>query len=494
MIGAVDSTADLRVLLRSRHPLLVIEADDEARLLTLLRRLAAEAGLPVWTWTAARGLARDGMNGQYRTADPRTALAFVADLAAPGVFVFCDSQTLLADPVARRAVKDAAGSAERGQTIVLAGPDLVIPPELKGVALPWSLCPPTEGELLDLVRSTMSDLAARDMAAGSNPELEAELAGALHGLTLADAQHLLQQTVLGNDRLSEKDLPRVRAAKMELLDSDGVLELVPATAGTLDRVAGLAGLKHWLELRGRAAGSARARDMGLDAPRGILLTGVPGCGKSLVAKTLAATWGRPLLLLDPARIYRKYVGESERRLEAALRTAEAMAPAVLWIDEIEKGFATGGDSDGGVSERLLGTFLRWMQDRPDGVFLVATANDVASLPPEFLRKGRFDEVFFVDLPGPAARRAVFEVQLSARRHDPARFDLAALSAATEGFSGAEIEAVVVGALYRAFAASADLTTGDLLAETASVVPLSVSRAEEITALRAWAAERTVPAD
>jgi SpoVK/Ycf46/Vps4 family AAA+-type ATPase len=281
---------------------------------------------------------------------------------------------------------------------------------------------------------------------------------------------------------------------MELLDSDGVLELVPATSGTLDRVAGLAGLKRWLSLRGRAVGSERAREMGLDPPRGILLTGVPGCGKSLVAKTLAVTWGRPLLLLDPARIYRKYVGESEQRLEAALRTAEAMAPTVLWIDEIEKGFATGGDADGGVSHRLLGTFLRWMQDRPDGVFLVATADDVAALPPEFLRKGRFDEVFFVDLPGSEARRAVFEIQLKARKHDPGHFDLAALARATEGFSGAEIEAVVVGALYRAFAASTDLTTADLAAEAAAVVPLSVSRAEEVAALRAWAAERAVPAD
>ena len=188
-------------------------------------------------------------------------------------------------------------------------------------------------------------------------------------------------------------------------------------------MAGLAGLKRWLELRGRAVGSGRAKEMGLDPPRGVLLTGVPGCGKSLMAKALAATWRRPLLLLDPARLYRKYVGESEQRLEAALRNAEAMAPAVLWIDEIEKGFAAGGDADGGVSARLLGTFLRWMQDRPDGVFLVATANDVSALPPEFLRKGRFDEVFFVDLPGPEARRAVFEIQLAARRHDPARFDL-----------------------------------------------------------------------
>jgi hypothetical protein len=369
-----------------------------------------------------------------------------------------------------------------------------VPSELKGVALPWSLRPPTDDELAALVRGLVTDLTARGLTAAPPPEVETELAEALRGLTLADARGLLQRTVLAGGRLSEEDLPRVRAAKMELLDSDGVLELIPAAAGTLDRVAGLAGLKRWLALRGRAVGSAQAKALGLDPPRGILLTGVPGCGKSLVAKTLAATWGRPLLLLDPARIFRKYVGESEQRLEAALRTAAAMAPAVLWVDEIEKGFASGGEADGGVSARLLGTFLRWMQDRPDGVFLVATANDVSALPPEFLRKGRFDEVFFVDLPGPDARRAVFEIQLAARRHDPARFDLDSLAAATEGFSGAEIEAVVVGALYRAFAASTDLASADLLAESAAVVPLSVSRAEEISALRAWAAERAVPAD
>ena len=335
--------------------------------------------------------------------------------------------------------------------------------------------PPTDDELAGLVRGLVADLTSRGLAAALTPEVEAELVEALRGLTLADARGLLQRTVLAGGRLSEEDLPRVRAAKMELLDSDGVLELIPATAGTLDRVAGLAGLKRWLALRGRAVGSAQAKALGLDPPRGILLTGVPGCGKSLVAKTLAATWGRPLLLLDPSRIFRKYVGESEQRLEAALRTAAAMAPAILWVDEIEKGFASGGEADGGVSARLLGTFLRWMQDRPDGVFVVATANDVSALPPEFLRKGRFDEIFFVDLPGPEARRAVFEIQLAARGHDPARFDHDGLARATDGFSGAEIEAVVVGALYRAFAASADLTTADLLAEAAAVVPLSTAR-------------------
>lgn len=201
----------------------------------------------------------------------------------------------------------------------------------------------------------------------------------------------------------------------------------------------------------------------------------------------------PLALLDPSRLYGPYVGESERHLGDALDTAEAMAPAVLWIDEIEKGFAgEGGRGDSGVSSRLLGTFLRWMQDRPAGVFIVATANNVAGLPPEFLRKGRFDEIFFVDLPTEPERREIFRLHLSRRGHDPAGFDLAALAAAADGFSGAEIEAAVVAASYPAFAAGRSLAQADLLAEVRGAVPLSRSRAEDVQALRAWARDRAVP--
>jgi SpoVK/Ycf46/Vps4 family AAA+-type ATPase len=256
----------------------------------------------------------------------------------------------------------------------------------------------------------------------------------------------------------------------------------------------LEGLKGWLDLRTRAIQDpGAARRAGLEPPRGILLTGVPGCGKSLAAKALAATWNRPLVLLDPARVYRKYVGESEQRLAGALETAEAMAPIVLWIDEIEKAFATAGDGDGGVSRRLLGSFLRWMQDRADGVFIVATANDVKALPPEFLRKGRFDEMFFVDLPGPDARRDILRLHIRERNMEPDAFDLERLTAITNGFSGAEIEAIVVGGLYRAFAAEEPPETGHLGAEAAATVPLSRSRREDVARLRAWAAGRAVPA-
>ncbi len=487
----MDTTADLRVLIRSQYPLLVVQADDEQRFLNLLCRVAEQDDFPVWTWSAARGLARRGMPAQYRTADPKRALAFISDLTAPGIFVFLDITQHLTDPIVLRAVKDTAQRAEPGQTIVLTAPSLDVPAELKGMAVPWTLRPPGQDEIAGLIRRTLDDLSARGFSIDA--VTEEDLVEALQGLTLPDAERLLQRAVLRDGGLTAADVPWIRAAKVELLNTDGVLELVESETGTLDQVGGLDGLKGWLAVRGRAIGSSRARTMGIDPPRGMLLTGVPGCGKSLVAKTLAATWGRPLLLLDPARVYRKYVGESEQRLESALHTADALAPAVLWIDEIEKGFATGGDADGGVSSRLLGTFLRWMQDRPDGLFIVATANDVAALPPEFLRKGRFDEIFFVDLPDPEARRSILEIQLAARGHEPADFDLNKLTEATDGFSGAEIESVIVGALYRAFAAEMDLTTEELLAEAGAIVPLSAARAEDVQRLRAWAETRAVRA-
>jgi SpoVK/Ycf46/Vps4 family AAA+-type ATPase len=281
--------------------------------------------------------------------------------------------------------------------------------------------------------------------------------------------------------------------KAELLEEGGLLEPVGTDAGGLEDVGGMENLKEWLGVRARAF-EPQARGFGVEPPRGVLLTGVPGCGKSLAAKSIAHAWRLPLVLLDPGRLYGSYVGESERRLERALETIVAMAPLVLWVDEIEKGFASGSAlGDSGVSQRVLGSFLRWMQERPPGVFVVATCNDVQALPPEFMRRGRFDEVFFVDLPDAGERAAILQVQLRRRGRDGAAFDLAALVAATEGFSGAEIEGAVVAALYRAYADGQELTTEGILTEVRSTAPLSRTRAEEVTALRAWARGRAVPA-
>ena len=253
--------------------------------------------------------------------------------------------------------------------------------------------------------------------------------------------------------------------------------------------------KAWLAKRqGVVSAPTRAASYGLDFPRGVLLLGVPGCGKSLSAKAVASEWGLPLLKLDPSNLYNKYIGESERNFKRAMRAAERMAPVVLWIDELEKAFAAGGSEDGGVSQRILGSFLSWMQDRRGDVFVVATANEVQRLPPEFLRKGRFDEIFFVDLPDLATRHEVFHIHLDRRGQDAATFDLEALAHATDGFSGSEIEGVVVAGLYSAFATGGELALSTLLDEVRRTRPLSVMRSEEITALRAWARERTIPAN
>jgi SpoVK/Ycf46/Vps4 family AAA+-type ATPase len=353
--------------------------------------------------------------------------------------------------------------------------------------------PPSKQEVEVLVRRVVADLTARKFAVAiGDPEVDG-LVEAVQGLSLPEAERLILRAALADGKLDPDDVAGVRNAKAELLESDGVLELIATDVGTLDQVGGMDNLKKWLAIRGRGF-EAKAREYGLEPPRGVLLTGVPGCGKSLVAKTLARTWGMPLVLLDPGSIYGSFVGESEARLRSALDTVEAMAPVVVWLDEIEKGFAAGsGSGDSGVSQRILGTFLRWMQERPPGVFLVATSNDVAKLPPELLRRGRFDEIFFVDLPRSDERRAVFELHLRKRKRDPAAFDLEALVAASDGFSGAEIEGAIVGAMYRSYSAGTELATQDVLTELSQTTPLSRTRAEDIIAMRLWAQGRATPA-
>jgi len=489
----VDNSTDLRILFESPYPLVLVETRDESRLLEMIRAEAERRATPVWVWSAASGLARDGFDPQYGTRDAQTALSFVAATTDPGVFVFADAHHALADPIAVRVVKEAAQTAGPGRTIVLTAPSHTIPEELDGIAVAWRHQPPDADELAALVGRTISRLAARGVPVTLSTADEKALVGSLKGTTMAKAERLIQRAVLEDGALGPDDIGFLRRQKFAELANDGVLEMIESEQRTIDAVGGLDGLKDWLRQRGDTVGNDRAAALGIDAPRGVLLTGIPGCGKSFISKTLAATWGLPLLLLDPARLYRKYVGESEQRLETALETAAAMAPAVLWIDEIEKGFAASDGGDGGVSTRILGTFLRWLQDRPDGVFVIATANDVAALPPELLRKGRFDEIFFVDLPEDEARSAIFSSQLQSRGHDPSRFDLAKLVELSDGFSGAEIEAAVVGSLYRAFGSDSEPNTEELIAEIEATVPLSISRAEDVDALRRWADGRAVRA-
>jgi AAA+ superfamily predicted ATPase len=488
----MEAASDLRTLLASRYPLLVAETTDEPRFMELVRTAATAIGIPVWTWSVTHGLARDGNPPQYDTGDANKALAFVAELSDPGVFVFADVQSHLADPLLLRRVKDIAQAGKTGQTLVLTGADDDVPPELSALALPWIEPPPAPGELEQVVQRVLGELAAQRVPVQVGPAEISQMVEAVRGLSEGEAERLIRGAAADDGKVDPADVERVRQARADLATAEGELELVDVADVSIDDVGGMDHLKEWLRERAKAM-QPEAKAFGLDPPKGVLLTGIPGCGKSMMAKAVAKSWSLPLALLDPARLFSKYVGESEDRMDKALEQAGAMAPVVLWIDEIEKGFATGGDADGGVAERMLGTFLRWMQERESGVFVVATSNDVLSLPPEFLRKGRFDEIFFVDLPGAAEREAIFRAHLARRHRDPSTFDLPKLAAATEGFSGAEIEAAVVGGMYRAFSAGTDLTTDGILAEVQGTVPLSKSRAEDIAALRAWAATRAVPA-
>jgi len=322
-----------------------------------------------------------------------------------------------------------------------------------------------------------------------------QIAKNLSGLPYAEAMRTLRLCVLSQGKADAPLLDAVLDAKREVLRGDGLLETVRRDASFAD-IAGLQRLREWLGKR-KSALTPEGQKFGLVPPKGILITGVQGCGKSLAAKAVAGEWGFELARLDAGALYDKFIGESEKRLRKALDLAQKMAPLVLWIDEIEKAFASAGssgDADAGLSQRLLATLLTWMQDRESGVFLAATSNNISALPPEMLRKGRFDEIFFVDLPNPTTREALFALHLKKRGRDSDRFDLQKLSAASNGFSGAEIEQAIASGLYTAFAAKQQLTTDILLSELKSTQPLSVTRSEDIAVIREWAHTRAVPAD
>jgi SpoVK/Ycf46/Vps4 family AAA+-type ATPase len=299
--------------------------------------------------------------------------------------------------------------------------------------------------------------------------------------------------VLRDLALTRDDLQHVVDMKKELFQKDGVIDFI-AGDDTLGSVGGFARLKAWLAKRQRAF-TAEAREFGIVPSKGILLLGVQGCGKTLLAKAVAQDWGLPLLKMEPGRLYDKYIGESERNFDKALSVAEGMAPCVLMIDELEKGFSSvaSSEADAGLSRRVFGRLLGWLQDRKAPVFVVATSNHIDQLPPELVRKGRFDEIFFIDLPDHAERVQIFTIHLAKRKRDPKAFDLDALASAAEGFSGAEIEQAVVAGLYTAFDARTELATAHIVEELGATRPLSVTRREEVDALRAWALERAVPA-
>ena len=490
---APDILHDLKTLVRSMHPVVVVETAEEERLDELLRALAADLRLPLFTWTVTRGLQRiDGTGAIHGTADPRTLLRHLSTLTVAGIFHLKDLAAHLSNPETVRAFRDAAQTfARTGSTVVLSGQLAGIPGDLAREAPRLHLELPDQEEMRLLAYRVLKSLRAQhsiDVSVG--PDGMNATVQALSGLTLNQARQALAWAVFDDNKLSAEDIPRLIKRKGQAIQDGGLLEFYPPEENAFE-LGGFDRLKTWLA-RAQAGFGAEAQALGLRAPRGVLFVGVQGCGKSLAAKVIARTWQQPLLKLDAGRLYDKYVGESEKNLRKALDVAEAIAPSVLWIDELEKAFASTGDTDGGLSRRMLGSFLTWLQERRAPVFVAATANDLSGVPPELLRKGRFDEIFFVDLPSPAEREVIFGIHLRMRRQDPATFDLPALARATDGFSGAELEQAIVSSLYRTLHEHQPLTTALLLQEVGQTAPLSVSRREDIDRIRETARGRFVP--
>jgi hypothetical protein len=486
---------ELRLLLNSRNPIITVETTEEERLAHLLLALATEMGVPIYTWSVTTGLARIGGAVLYNTGQPEQALANINEIQGDAIFLLKDFARYCENDKISRRLRDLADKFRTvRRSIVITAASMQLPPELGGESAPFQLGLPGADELEAGVKQVLAEMS-HSVRIQLDAAGMAQLAQNLVGLTQEEAMRTLRKCVLGRGRADAGLADAVLDAKRDALRGDGLLEPVRRDASFTD-VAGLKRLREWLEKR-RNALTPEGQRFGLVPPKGVLITGVQGCGKSLVARAIAGEWGVELARLDAGALYDKYVGESEKHLHKALDLAQKLAPMVLWIDEIEKAFAsagTSGDADAGLSQRLLATLLTWMQDREGGVFLAATSNNITALPPEMLRKGRFDEIFFVDLPDANARAALFALHLKKRGRDAAAFDATKLVAASEGFSGAEIEQSIVAALYTAFSPIQPLTTEILLAEIHGTQPLSVTRAEEVQAIRNWAKSRAVPAD
>jgi ATPase family associated with various cellular activities (AAA) len=433
----------------------------------------------------------------YNTREPVQALANMESMTVEGVFILKDFHRHMDDPVVVRRLRDVGQKfSSNRRTVVITAPEIIVPAELSKLVEYFDLPLPDQERLREIVHDTFTRLSktytlkVQSDAAGVDA-----MAANLRGLTEEEAERAVSQALVTRYALCAETVTDVLEAKKQLLRHSGMLEFIEAS-DNMTAIGGLENLKHWLRQR-RGAWEDAAREFGLEPPHGVIILGVQGCGKSLCARAVAGEWKLPLVKFDTSAVYDKYIGETEKRIRKVFQVAEGLAPCVLWIDELEKVFAGSGpdsaSADAGVSSRLLAAFLSWMQDRKAPVFVAATCNKVTVLPPELIRKGRFDELFFVDLPTQAERKQVFSIQLAKRKRNPAEFDLDRVADAAKGYSGAEIDAAVQGALYAAYSEKKQLTTQSLIDALAQTVPLSTTRAEEIAALREWARTRAVPA-
>jgi SpoVK/Ycf46/Vps4 family AAA+-type ATPase len=498
---ATTPAQEIEILIRARYPVIYVVTWEENRVEEVLAQIAKRREKKLFGWSVARGIQQYGTVNQkpdVKTADPNVALDHVADSMENAIYIFRDLHPFLTAPQPQcnaatiRRVRELAFQLKNSyKTLVLVSPTLQLPLDLQKevTVVEWDL--PDRSEIDGLMSRTLAEVneaTGKNLSVGT--EARAQILSAASGLTLNEAENVLAKTLVTSGRLSEDDLPIILAEKEQTVRKSGMLEYMHPDA-RLENVGGLDILKDWIEKR-RVAFEPRAQEYGLPAPKGVLLIGVQGCGKSLAAKAIAAAWHLPLLRLDVGRLFGSLLGSSEENVRTAIRVAESVAPAILWVDEIEKsmaGSSSSGSTDGGTSARVLSSFLTWLQEKTSPVFVIATANDVTQLPPELLRKGRLDETFFVDLPGHEERREIICIHLKSRGHKLEGFNIDALAKATEGYSGAELEQVVISALFDAYAANQPLSQAHMIEAAASSVPLSRTMKENIDRLRNWAEGR-----
>jgi SpoVK/Ycf46/Vps4 family AAA+-type ATPase len=504
-----------------------METVEEMRAVRLVRAACASLNLATFEWSIASGLVRCGTDGEgtletgrmmpniyenvgtgqdstdvaakaiYNSREPAQVLGNLEGISVDATFILKDFHRHMDDPVVVRRLRDVGQKFSKNRrTVIITAPSITMPPELASLVEYLELPIPDKQRLRQIIDEMTVRLAkTRTIKRTLDAAGLDAMANNLRGLTEEEAERAVSQAIVSRYGLVPEIVTDVLQAKKDMLRRSEMLDFVEVS-DTLANVGGLENLKTWLAQR-RGTWEDAARAFGLEPPRGVIILGVQGCGKSMCARAIAGEWKLPLVKFDTAAIYDKFIGETEKRIQKVFQVAEGLAPCILWIDELEKVFAgSGPDSasvDAGVSSRLLASFLSWMQDRKAPVFVAATCNNVSALPPELIRKGRFDELFFVDLPNQAERKQIFSIQITSKKRNPANFDLEQIATAADGYSGAEIEAAVQTALYAAFSGKQELSTQALLNALRATVPLSTTRAEEIEALREWAGKRAVPA-
>lgn len=488
----------LEELLASGHCCVAVITQEEPYAREMVATVAVNLGFEVQKWSIVSGLSDGLLSGSKPiagTEHPAAALYSMLSVRKKTVFVMLDLIEHLGDARTVRVLRDVIYHFEQtGSKLILIDYSDQFPTPLRPYISKFNISLPDEQELERIIKDTLRELhQEKPIQIDITRKGLNTIIRNLRGLTRRQAREVIMDSVFRDRKLDNEDINSILAKKRQVLYNDGLLDYIEAPTD-LANIGGLVSLKKWLALRHKTI-NGEAKDFGLSAPRGVLMLGVQGAGKSLCAKAIATAWQLPLLRMDPGKLYDSYIGESEKHLRMALKQAESMSPIILWIDEIEKAFASAAshNSDGGLSRRMFGSLLTWMQEHEEPVFLVATANDIESLPAELLRKGRFDEIFFVDLPEKEVRKEIFAIHLRKRSQDPVKFDLDLLATVAEGFSGAEIEQAIIAGLHEAYDRKQDLDN-EILAEVIGISPpLSVTMSEQVEGLRAWAVNRCVPA-